>query len=219
MKITYVDDEPSERRKFARSMEFENDQVNVVGLEPCFTLDETYRLIMDGGPIEAIISDYELSDNCQTEFTGAELIQYFLERHPMLPCFVLTAFEDNAIASNEVDVYNVYAKSILNVRTNSGSDAAPVISSLYSRIFEQIEKTKRRMVEIEQEFSDLNQLQGKENWTSDLEDRLIELDGIIERTNGGVKISGLLKKHDHTQKVIELIAVTKQLLGAVEDGD
>ena len=214
MNIVYIDDEQDGINTFRRSMLLNDSKAEVKGFRPLYTMEETYDLIMENKDIEAVITDYELSDSCDVGFTGAEFIQYLLEKHPMLPCFVLTAFEDSAVKSDAVDVYQVYPKSILHDDTRDTNSEHSI--SFYDLILQQIEKTKRKIASLERELLDLIRQKGGQGWTSEKEDRLIYIDDILEHHNGGSKISRSLKKDAYTEKVIELISVTQSLLKEVK---
>lgn len=214
MNIVYIDDEQDGINTFRRSMLLSDGNAEVQGVKPLYSMEETYDLIMENKDIEAVITDYELSDSCDVNFTGAEFIQFLLEKHPMLPCFVLTAFEDSAVKSDAVDVYQVYPKSILHDDSRDSNSEHSI--SFYDLIFQQIEKTKRKISSLERELLDLLKQKEGNGWTSEKEDRLIFIDDILEHHNGGTKISTTLKKDAYTEKVIELISVTRSLLKEVK---
>lgn len=219
MKIIYVDDEKEGINAFRRAMLFKNPKVDVRGELPLYSMEDTYKLIMEDNDVDAIVTDYELSDSCDVEFTGAEFIEYLMDRHPMLPCFVLTAFEDNAVKSDSVDVYHVYPKSVLH---SSQSDEKSQHSiSFYDRISQQVDKTKRKVASFEKELYELAEQRNSEGWTSENESRLIYLDDLLEQHHSGLgrqyNISSILKSSSHSDRIVELIKVTKDLLKEVEN--
>lgn len=214
MIIVYVDDETSEINSFKSSILLIDNTVTIIGLQPEYTLEETYELVIGGQEVDAVVTDYDLSDSCDVSFTGAELVKELKERQPFLSCFVLTAFEDNAVKSDSVDVYQVYSKSVLEKLDETTLEHEV---SFYDRIKQQVEKNKRRLVSLTNEHRSLLQDRTTTNWTTEKESRLIELDNLLDLHSGGNQISYALKQPQYTNKLIELIEVTRELLNEATD--
>lgn len=214
MHVIYIDDEDSEISLFRASFLLGSDAISITGLKPSYSLEETYGHIISEGDVDAVITDYELSDGCDVSFTGADLVQHIIENKPFLPCFILTAFEDNAVKSDSVDVYHVYAKSTLREPAEGHSQHEV---SFLDRVTEQIEKSRRKLLKVEDEYNVLLSQRNAEGWTSENEDKLLAYDELLERHYGGSRISSVLKKGDYSNKVIELINVTKELLQEVRN--
>ncbi|GAB1055795.1 MAG: hypothetical protein WAqPseu_26630 [Shewanella algae] len=214
MIIVYVDDETSEINSFKSSILLIDNTVTIIGLKPEYTLEETYELVIGGQEVDAVVTDYDLSDSCDVSFTGAELVKELKERQPFLSCFVLTAFEDNAVKSDSVDVYQVYSKSVLEKLDETTLEHEV---SFYDRIKQQVEKNKRRLVSLTNEHRSLLQDRTTTNWTTEKESRLIELDNLLDLHSGGNQISYALKQPQYTNKLIELIEVTRELLNEATD--
>ncbi|MCW9046272.1 MAG: hypothetical protein OQK35_08060 [Alphaproteobacteria bacterium] len=215
MKIIYIDDEQDEISNFRRSILLRNPDAKIIGHLPLFSLEDTYELIMENDAVDVIVTDHELSDSCDVAFSGAELIEFLLNKHPFLPCFVLTAFEDNAVKSDAIDVYPVYEKSVLDNNNSDDEDSQHGVS-FYDRLFQQVEKTNRKVVAFEQEHKNLLEQQNGANWTSKKEERLIYIDTQLERHHGGSSITDFFKRSDYTESISELINVTKELLEEVK---
>jgi DNA-binding NarL/FixJ family response regulator len=192
MNIVYLDDEQSELTKFERSFLLRDETINVIGLIPKYSIDETYELIMNNGEVDAVISDYELSDSCDVSYTGAELIKFLIEAHPLLSCFVLTAFENNAVKSDSVDVYQVYPKSVLS--PNQQTHTAEHEVSFHEKVAEQVDKNKRKLLNFQKEHEELLAERNTENWTSEKEERLIICDNILEHPMEVIKSQVSLKR-------------------------
>lgn len=214
MNIIYIDDEMSEINSFTSSILLVDDEVTVIGITPLYTLEDTYNLIFDNREVDAVVTDYELSDSCDVDFTGAELAKKINDSQPLLPCFVLTAFEDNAVRSDSVDVYQVYSKSVLDKLDNNGLEHEV---SFYNKIQHQVEKNKRKLVSLTNEYKSLVTERGESSWTTEKESRLIELDGFLDLHSGGQKISSLIRQPEYTNQLIDLINVTKDLLNECKD--
>lgn len=215
MIIVYIDDEQSEINSFKSSILLVDSNVTIIGLTPLFGLEETYDLVVAENGVDAVVTDYELSDSCDVSFTGADLVKEIKERQPFLSCFVLTAFEDNAVKSDSVDVYQVYPKSVLDKLDDTSLEHEV---SFYDRVHQQVEKNKRRLISLTAEYQTLLERRGKGSWTSEEESRLIELDNILDLHSGGGQISKLLKQPDYTSQIVDLIEVTKELLNEAKNG-
>lgn len=213
MNIVYVDDVESEIRDFKRPFLLLNSGVNVIGVTPEFSIEDTYDAIIQHGEIDAVISDFALSDSCDVSFTGTELIGFLSERHPLLSCFVLTAFENNAVKSDAVDVYKVYPKSSLRHENNTNTENAVSFCDL---VIEQIKKDKKKLFELQKEHAELTAQRSNDDWTSEKEERLIFCDNMLEHHYGGEKISGFFKTRDYSDKLVTLIDATKELLKEVK---
>jgi len=215
MNIVYIDDEQDGINTFRRAFLLKEKNTIIYGFTPEYSMEETYNSILKYEDIDAIITDYELSDSCDVNFTGADFIEFILNKHPLLPCFVLTAFEDKAVKSNAVDVYKVYPKSVLAYSTGGSEHEV----SFYERVSQQIEKNKRKLLSTQKEHASLLAQKKSDEWTSEQENRLIICDDLLEHYYAGKKISGVLKKTDYNNKIVELIDVTKSLLQEVKNND
>ncbi|EMK6742256.1 TPA: hypothetical protein AB5C29_002563 [Vibrio cholerae] len=216
MNIVYIDDELSEINSFKSSILLIDDKVTITGIKPLYTLEDTYNLIFGGEEVDAIVTDYELSDSCDVSFTGADLAKKIIESQPFLSCFVLTAFEDNAVKSDAVDVYQVYSKSVLDKLDDIGLEHEV---SFYNKIQHQVEKNKRKLISLTSEYKGLMRDRSRNSWTTEKESRFIELDNLLDLNAGGKKISPLIRQPDYTKQLVDLIKVTKELLGECKDGN
>ncbi|TMP38218.1 response regulator [Pseudoalteromonas rubra] len=215
MNIVYIDDEQTEINSFKSSILLVDMNVTITGIQPLYSLEETYELVMSGREVDAVVTDYELSDSCDVSFTGADLVKELKERQPFLSCFVLTAFEDNAVKSDSVDVYQVYPKSVLDKLDDTSLEHEV---SFYDRLQQQVEKNKRRLISLTSEYQELIKLRDSTSWTSEKESRLIDLDSLLDLHAGGEQISRVLKQSNCTSQIIELIEVTKDLLSETKNG-
>ncbi|AJI52603.1 hypothetical protein [Francisella philomiragia] len=215
--IVYVDDQSSEISTFKWSFLRQVDdkyEVNILGIEPKYSLEDTYVEIFDSNKVDAVIVDFFLTDMASTNFNGAELINYILHRNPLMPAFLLTAFQSDAIKSESIDVYHVYPKAILSKRQTNGEHE----STFSDLVKKQINKSESKLKEAVRELEKLIEDKQIDNdWTIDKEDRLIELDNLLEKYGFSNSIPSLLKRDSNIDKLVELIQVTRNLLDEISD--
>ena len=138
-KIIFIDEENSQHELFQTYIEESDRQLEVKCLFPKSSLEEMLETIVEETP-DAIVSDYLLNDikediDYNIPYTGVELVKQFQQERPNFPCFIITSFDNEAVAETN-DVNLVYIKALLtNGETNTKA-------RFYDKIFEQIAKYK-----------------------------------------------------------------------------
>lgn len=222
MKIAYIDDETSCINAFRAYIAWEgNGEIEVVDFKPSYDLEGMFQEIFAEKGIDAVIVDFELSSREASNYDGAELASYILEQNPSFPCFLMTAFENRAVKSGEIDVRFVYPKSIIRLEDEDDSAKHLIPEdtnnenkiSFYQKIVQQIKNYHTKIGKLEKEHAEL--LRKKESgtdWTLADEQRLIDVDSSLEHTFSGHKTPSALKSSEAVNKTVKLIEVTRKLL-------
>ena len=219
VELVYVDEQPGQAHQVLRSAvasdQFTMDQVAEV--TPAPGIDETIELIL-AHECKVLITDYRLSEHkADVEFTGADLVREFQRRFDRFPCFVTTAFAEEAV-DEPIDTNIIYPKSDF-----LGGDAVAEedrVSDLpfFVRVRKKITEYDTYVSEAVQEWNDLlakNEAEGGLN-AQDTE-RLLELDDALEALHGKhVAVEGHLKRHamESFDRIIEKAQV---LIDRIED--
>ncbi|MDU9399379.1 hypothetical protein [Pseudomonas sp. zfem003] len=182
--IAYVDEHEDERSNFFNDA-FDTEFFNTIYLvAPTKDLDE----LLDGLlslDIDALVSDFNLSEAGPLSYDGDKLVSAFMSVRCDFPCFIRTAYGDQAISSAE-DVNRVYSKG-------GGRDKEDG-RDLFARIVHQINRYKSRLHAWQEELDDLNNRPGRLS-AAEVE-RAIELDGKIESSiSRKSSIPSHIKKH------------------------
>ena len=196
--LVYVDEQPGQAHQVLRSAvasdQFTRDQVAEV--MPAPRIDETIDLIL-AHDCKVLITDYRLSEHkADVEFSGADLVREFQRRFDRFPCFVTTAFAEEAV-DEPIDTNIIYPKSDF-----LGADPIPVdgrVSGLpfFVRVRKKISEYETFVSEAMNEWNHLlakNEAEGGLN-AQDAE-RLLELDDALEALHGKhLAVEGHLKRN------------------------
>lgn len=115
-KILFVDEEQETLDEFLDYVERSPHKGNIEAMTelPLSSLDEMVEYIIKLNP-DALITDFRLNDsresiNYNVPYNGVELVRAFQGIRGHFPCFVMTAFDDQAVSKSE-DVNIVYITS------------------------------------------------------------------------------------------------------------
>ena len=185
VELVYVDEVEAQANQVVRSAVssgyFDKDQV--VPLQPEPTLEATIELILEHN-CSALIADYQLSEHmAMVEFNGAELVQEYQRRFDRFPCFVATAYAEEAIEET-IDANIVFPKSDF-LRSDPGS-AVSSDSELpfFLRVRKKIDEYLSYVETAVKEFNRLSELGDQGELNAQQVERLIELDGVVEALRG-----------------------------------
>ncbi len=235
-KILFVDEVAADIRRFQRYVK-NNDSdkdFELIVMTPENTLDNFLNEIKDE-KFDAIITDHRLyEENANISFNGLDLVKAILGEKINFPCFVLTSFDDEAVADGE-DVNIVYTKSIMSTDVDKRKKLEFIktiedstndyLTELKKRIFKfddlifldkiknQILHYRKRIQEAENELLELVKKPNKQDLNAEDEARLQELDTFIEQSSG--KKSSLpkhLKGTKNLDALHKLIESTDELL-------
>lgn len=193
--------------------------INVIEMYPLENLLEMIDSIFKINP-DAIITDYKLNDMktdiaYNVPYDGVELVEEFLKIRQGFPCFVLTAFDNQAVSESE-DVNKVYIKNILhNSKEESKAEA-----KFLDRVIYQIEHYQTKIKNAEEELLKLLNLRESSKASISDENRIIELDSFLENViDRKCSIPPEYKKLSNEDKLNELLKKVDALLNKVDNGE
>ena len=166
--IIFIDEDKAQLRKFKRyTKEFE--RLNVEAIEPPEYIEEIIDKIVEEN-IAAVVCDFDLKEKNTTNYYGNEVIEHILKVKPNFPVFIFTSHKGQALDFSET-VHYVYDK------VNMNGD-----KSFLELIVKEIEKYRDRIKGWKKEFYTLQKKYDNKKLTIRDEERLIELDYLIEKT-------------------------------------
>ena len=206
--LVYVDEQPGQARQVLRSAvasdQFTRDQV--VEVTPASSMGETIELIL-AHECKVLITDYRLSEHkADVEFSGADLVREFQRRFDRFPCFVTTAFAEEAV-NESIDTNIVYPKSDFLGGDVVGEEGRVSDLPFFVRVRKKIVEYETFVSESMQEWKDLlTKNESKEGLNAQEAERLLELDDILESLHGKhLAVEGHLKRKalDSFDQIIE----------------
>ena len=207
--IAYIDEKKDERDNFFNDAYDSGRFAQIYQIEPLQSIEEMLALVLSLD-IEALISDFNLTESAPLEYSGEQLVERFLEVRADFPCFIMTSYEKDALSSS-ADVNRVYSKDI---SADAHSDR-----SLFERIALQIKKHRDLVESWQDELEALVAIPADQRDAQDV-DKLIELDHKLEATLGadaqvpkGVKADAFSKRYELLDETEKLIADIKRQLG------
>lgn len=208
-RILYVDEEAEERRRFQFYIKRNDSEskFEVVALEPTENLEDFVEEIMNGN-FDAIITDHKLGDAMpEILYDGIDLVKMISYRRLDFPCFILTSWDDEAVKNGE-DVNIVYIKGLMN--GEEGHKA-----TFLDKIENQIKHHRNKINEYESEYQELL---NKDTLNSFEDEKLTELDTIIEKmTNKQSSIPKNLKTRKNLDELHKMINNTDDLINKLKD--
>lgn len=241
-KILFVDEVEADIHKFERYVH-KNDTDNnfeLIVKTPENTLDNFLNEI-SGEKFDAIITDHRLyEENANIQFDGLDLVKAILENKINFPCFVLTSFDDEAVADGN-DVNIIYTKNIMDtdvdrkkkidfikkIQNNVSDDdylkkLENKINDFDDAIFldkikNQILHYRKKIEDSENELLELIEKSKKQGLDAQDEARLLELDTFIEQSTD--KKSALpqhLKGTKNLDALHKMIEKTDELLESLK---
>jgi hypothetical protein len=171
--IAYVDESEDERANFENDAYFSElfGQVHVLAPEP--NINDLIEKLLSLH-IDALISDFNLSEAAPLNYDGEKLVATFLQVRSDFPCFIRTSYDDEALASSD-DVNRVYSK---NKKSDEGAGRY-----LFKRILAQIDRYRNRVEDWQVELEKLLAIDVSARTAADIE-RIVDLDTNIEGAFG-----------------------------------
>lgn len=214
--IVYVDEQQSQAHEVVRSAVKSGffAKEDVVAVRPDPTLVETIESILPYR-CKALIADYRLSEHmAEVEFTGVDLVREYQRRFYAIPCFVATAFADEAVQES-IDTNIVFPKSDF-LRPSDSNDASNPQLPFFMRVRRKIEEYTSFVESTVAEFKDLAAANAEGKLSGTETERLIELDGIVERLRGqDLSLPSHLKRQPLTT-FSELVERAESLIQRIE---
>lgn len=206
--IAYVDEHADARADFFTDAYQSGLFGEVHVLAPESTLTEMVSKLFEL-EIDALISDFQLSEATPVDYDGESLVEAMLARRAGFPCFIQTSFDEAALKAAE-DVNRVYSK---NPKASGGGR-----EQFLQRIIFQIERHRMRLAAWQAELSELLALDRSDLNAAQVE-RILELDDLIE-SNMGLDHSlskqakrDLLKDENLASRQLSLLDETERLIG------
>lgn len=199
--IIFIDEDKAQLKKFKRYTKG-FDRLNVDAIEPPEHKEEIVDKVVEED-IAAVVCDFDLKEKKTIDYYGSEVIQDILKAKPNFPVFIFTSHKEDALIFSET-VHYVYDKVIMNGDKN-----------FLELIVKEIEKYRNRIDEWKKEFYNLQKKYEGEGLTSREEERLIDLDNLIEKT---IDNRSSIPKHIKAQQekeLNELIDKTETILNQI----
>ncbi|WP_320198277.1 hypothetical protein RMR16_010505 [Agrobacterium sp. rho-13.3] len=168
--IAYVDESSDERDNFFQDA-YDSELFSEIHLlHPDDDITVLIEKLIDL-KIDALVSDFNLADAGQNMYTGAQVVEAFLEVRDDFPCFIRTSWDEAALKSSN-DVNRVYSKNI--------KQEDLVGRNLFQRIALQVEHHRSRIESWQSEFDALMDIAPPQRNAAQIE-RIIELDNMLEK--------------------------------------
>ncbi len=209
-KVMFIDEESTQHEDFEDHFEEYWPEAKVICVFPSPTLNEMMEEIEQHQP-NAIVVDFQLNDK-KTDvdynvcYNGIELLKEIQAQKFDFPCFVLTSYDDDAVADSD-DVNFVYIKKNLHFSSDEGK------VSFAQRVKSQIDKYLARIENAKAELSVL--LEKRKSGKANVKDegRIIELDSFLEKTMDATgAIPDEMKHLSNMERLNSLIDKVNQLI-------
>lgn len=209
-KVMFIDEESTQHEDFEDHFEEYWPEAKVICVFPSPTLYEMMEEIEQHQP-NAIVVDFQLNDK-KTDvdynvcYNGIELLKEIQAQKFNFPCFVLTSYDDDAVADSD-DVNFVYIKKNLHFSSDEGK------VSFAQRVKSQIDKYLARIENAKAELSVL--LEKRKSGKANVKDegRIIELDSFLEKTMDATgAIPDEMKHLSNMERLNSLIDKVNQLI-------
>lgn len=206
----FIDEESTQHEDFEDHFEEYWPEAKVICVFPSPTLNEMMEEIEQHQP-NAIVVDFQLNDK-KTDvdynvcYNGIELLKEIQAQKFDFPCFVLTSYDDDAVADSD-DVNFVYIKKNLHFSSDEGK------VSFAQRVKSQIDKYLARIENAKAELSVL--LEKRKSGKANVKDegRIIELDSFLEKTMDATgAIPDEMKHLSNMERLNSLIDKVNQLI-------
>lgn len=178
-KVLFIDEEKSQHDEFLDYMDAATGKLEVKCLFPEPNLDKMIMSIEENYP-DAIITDYLLNDiksdiKYNVNYNGVELVTQYRDIRPNFPCFVITSYDDDAVADTE-DVNLVYVKLLLTKEDKN------VKSKFHEKVYSQIQKYKTSIANAQKELTELLEKRASGTISLHEEQQIVDLDDFLERS-------------------------------------
>ena len=182
--LVYVDEQRAQANEVVRSAvasgQFSKEQVAAV--LPEHTLEATIDVIL-GFHCKALVADYQLSEHMAgVDFNGVELVKAYQKRFDGFPCFVATSYADQAVQES-IDTNIIFPKSDF-LRAGKESEAREPELPFFVRVRRKLEEYESFVERTVAEFNRLAEASERGELTIGDAERLVELDGVVERLRG-----------------------------------
>jgi CheY-like chemotaxis protein len=218
-RILFIDEQKEAHRDFAKQfLQLNKERFTGESVFPSQTLDEMIDVIFNEIKPDAILTDYSLNVhksaevNYDIEYDGSDLANRIQSKRQDYPIFITTSLSTDA-AQHGADAKIIYDKSRFGDKEDSGVSSNKDLT-FAERLFYAIKGYKKQLDDWSTEFDEIFKKKSQTKLTEPEEARLIELDSYLENAlDQESKLPDSFKLTSNAQKLEELIALTKQVLG------
>jgi len=209
-KIIYIDERKQDRDKFLRKFD---SYFEVEAWSPKSDLRVFVEILLKNN-FDAVVTDHRLTEYREdgadeVDYEGVDLVKEFKKFRKDYPCFILTSYDDDAIADVD-DVNSVYSKKSLDLDDTK--------SPLHERIRMQIEHYQAKINKAKIRLKELLDKYDKAKLSSDEENELLSLDSFLESNIcNWASIPKEKKNNIAISKVVELLDTTRSLLDNLKE--
>lgn len=218
--ILFIDEQKEAHRSFKKNF-LDNHKEKFTGsyIFPEATLEDMIEVIVKMNP-DAVLTDYSLNDyktdiEYEVQYDGGDLAAEIQKRRQGFPVFITTSLGDDA-AKDGADAKIIFEKyrsfNDTESKINSSGDQHLTFAD---RLHHEIRAYRKFLEEASSEFDDLlaKQNSTEAGLTAKEEERLVELDGILESLiDGKSRIPDTLKEPSNIQKLNELLSLAQKIL-------
>lgn len=223
-RILFIDEETDSFDDFLDYIEKSTraGEIEPITQLPLEDLDMMLERIFEISP-DAIITDFNLNEkrvdiDYNVPYNGTELLEAFLSKRTDFPFLVLTAFDDVAINETD-DVNKIYVKHILH-RSNK-EETLKARATFLDRVIASINHYQSKLKNAEVELLQLLEKKKAGETNYDDEQRIIELDGFIEKSvDKSSSIPNEYKISSNTDRLGELLSRVDSIIDKLnKDGN
>ena len=222
-RILFIDEEQDDIDSFKDYIEEKDTDgsFEVISTFPLGGLDEMLDEIFSQH-VDAVITDFMLNEikediKYNVPYNGVELVREISSKREDFPCFVMTAFDDDAVGQSE-DVNIVYIKGILHGTEKETKAKANFLDRVKNQILHyrtKLENAEKRLLELLKK-SETQELDATE------EEEVVFLDGLIEKSlDKESVVPKIVKEKKESDSLSDLLskvdALTKRLGGDDEN--
>jgi len=200
----YVD-ETNTKNKFEVLAEYPREELNQM-------MDIIFNLNPDAVVVDYMLNEYKETIKYNVPYNGVDLVEELLSIREGFPCFVMTAFDDDAI-KEIADVNMVYIKGILHGSEKELNAKA----NFLERVESQINHYKTQLANAEAKLLELVELRKKGEATIEQEREMIELDQYLELSiDKKSSIPEEFKSLSNTKRLEDILNKVDELLQKVK---
>ena len=221
-RVLFIDEEKNAHGTFKRNF-LKNNKERFTGssIYPEASLSNMMEVIFKENP-DAVLTDYSLNEyktaiQHEVEYDGGDLAKEIHARRQGFPVFITTSLGDDA-ARGGADVkiiYEKYGSLKEGERENSEPSADRQHLTFADKLYHEIKAYKQFLEESSDEFDSLliKRISSESGLSIVEEERLIELDGILEDLiDRKSKIPEDLKIPSNAHRLEELLSLAKDIL-------
>ena len=215
-RILFIDEQKKYQNNFLDYVEQKNiEDVEAIVKYPESSIDDLINVVYEE-LADAVVTDFRLNEyktdiKYNIDYDGADLLHSLRERRKGFPCFILTSYDGDAVEESQ-DVNVVYDKGVINPYTEKSERV-----SFLEKIIKQIDHYRKTIDNAEKELCDLIEKRSKEEASLEDEERLIELDNLLESSvDRRGEIPAEFKKLSNQSRLSELIKKADEIISKYE---